>query len=78
MFQPPLVIDIPTGAPRYWFIDMLGLLQLQDTRLIVNWRKSQESDAYPRYPSCLDLDAGTATALHRPWDDGLGHQARRA
>jgi uncharacterized protein (TIGR04255 family) len=32
----------------------LRLLQLQDTRLLVNWRKNGESTSYPRYPSCLE------------------------
>jgi uncharacterized protein (TIGR04255 family) len=40
-------------APRYWFESEHGvhLLQLQQDRLIHNWRKLTSEDVYPRYPS---------------------------
>jgi uncharacterized protein (TIGR04255 family) len=44
------VMDKPE-TPRCWFIDATGnrLIQLQQDRLIHNWRRINESDAYPRY-----------------------------
>lgn len=37
--------------PRCWFLDDAGgqLLQVQQDRLIWNWRKTSDQDAYPRY-----------------------------
>src|SRR5260370_4965058 len=39
-------------TPRCWFIAKGGseLLQLQQDRLIHNWRKRADEDTYPRYP----------------------------
>lgn len=35
---------------RLWFMNKSGrLLQVQRDRLVVNWRKKEEDDAYPRY-----------------------------
>jgi uncharacterized protein (TIGR04255 family) len=38
-------------TPRCWFIDRSGsrLVQLQQDRLIYNWRRVEDSDEYPRY-----------------------------
>jgi uncharacterized protein (TIGR04255 family) len=52
---PPQFIEIgPPARLRYWFVDSAQrrLLQVQDSRLIVNWRKAEASDPYPRYPAC--------------------------
>ena len=40
-------------TPRCWFLDKTGnrLLQVQQDRLIHNWRRVQDDDPYPRYAS---------------------------
>jgi uncharacterized protein (TIGR04255 family) len=45
------VMDKPE-TPRCWFIteDDTELVQLQQDRLIHNWRKRRSDDVYPRYP----------------------------
>ncbi len=49
----PATIQIGIGSPlrRYWFLnDTKGqLVQLQNDKLIVNWRKSNPEMEYPRY-----------------------------
>jgi uncharacterized protein (TIGR04255 family) len=47
-------ISIDFGDPfriRAWFIKASGsqLIQVQDSRFIVNWRRTTEGDAYPHY-----------------------------
>lgn len=42
---------------RYWFLDKKNeiLLQLQNDRIILNWRKINESSSYPRYEELKKL-----------------------
>ena len=42
--------------PRYWFIDATGhfLIQVQQDRLVLNWRKVDDTDEYPRYGELRD------------------------
>lgn len=42
----------PMPEIRCWFLDQTGnrLLQLQNDRLILNWRRVVGTEAYPRYP----------------------------
>jgi len=57
--QQPQTLGPPPGfrlmtrpeTPRCWFVDDAGsrLIQLQEDRLIHNWRRVQEGDSYPRY-----------------------------
>jgi len=56
--MPPALVPAPqiqllTTMPgaRYWFISADGneLLQVQQDRLIHNWRRQSEGDKYPRY-----------------------------
>jgi uncharacterized protein (TIGR04255 family) len=41
----------PLPAVRYWFLNQSGteLVQLQQDRLIVNWREGDAAEPYPRY-----------------------------
>jgi uncharacterized protein (TIGR04255 family) len=47
--------DDAPPLPRLWLINDAGneLVQIQPDRLIVNWRKGAEDEAYPRYTSVL-------------------------
>lgn len=50
---PGLILE-RVGVPhlRFWFMNESGrLIQIQRDRLVVNWRKEREYDAYPRYGS---------------------------
>ncbi len=65
--QPPLPAAVESGSPggpfvqlniglpsmRYWFLSADGsdLVQVQQDRLSVNWRETESSNPYPRYPS---------------------------
>ncbi len=42
-----------TETPRCWFVSEDGteLIQIQQDRLLHNWRKTKEGDGYPRYES---------------------------
>ncbi|MDX3114602.1 TIGR04255 family protein [Streptomyces scabiei] len=65
---PPVVEASPVGGPavqlffgnatdqRLWFIDATGssLVQLQQDRLIVNWREGEPRAEYPRFASVRD------------------------
>lgn len=53
MLASQQLIEIGPHA-RYWFVDSTKrkLLQVQNSRLIVNWKKTEDSDPYPRYPAC--------------------------
>lgn len=48
---PQLEVMMQAPPPRYWFVssDDTRLLQVQPDRLIYNWRKREEGQAYPRY-----------------------------
>ena len=37
-----------TQTPRYWFLNEAGtqLLQVQSTRLVLNWRKNETDEEY--------------------------------
>jgi uncharacterized protein (TIGR04255 family) len=60
----PQTIGTPPGfklmtkpeTPRCWFVDKAGsrLLQLQEDRLIHNWRRVSEGDTYPHYSGIRD------------------------
>ena len=52
------VMDKPE-TPRCWFItkDDTELVQLQQDRLIHNWRKRRSEDVYPRYPKLRETFA---------------------
>jgi uncharacterized protein (TIGR04255 family) len=49
------VMDRPP-SPRLWFLkdDQSELIQVQENRLIHNWRKMGAGDAYPRYERIRD------------------------
>lgn len=49
----PVISFGPPPMNRHWFIsrDRAQLLQVQQDRLIVNWRRISDGDVYPRYPS---------------------------
>ncbi|MHB8528668.1 MAG: TIGR04255 family protein [Caulobacteraceae bacterium] len=46
----------PGQIPRLWFVDETGqqLIQFQSDRLVRNWRKTEETAEYPRYPMMRD------------------------
>jgi uncharacterized protein (TIGR04255 family) len=52
--QPQIAFELvnPFITPRVWFISANGseLLQVQQDRFIVNWRRVRPEDRYPRYP----------------------------
>lgn len=61
---PPLLEASSFGSPsvqmmlnpqdvRHWFLDDAGcnLVQLQQDRLIVNWREGDQAEPYPRFPA---------------------------
>jgi uncharacterized protein (TIGR04255 family) len=53
--RPPFSVEFDRpGHARCWFMDQTKgqLIQVQDTRFIVNWRKSSAAQAYPHYPAC--------------------------
>ncbi|MFB7982475.1 TIGR04255 family protein [Streptomyces vinaceus] len=74
---PPVVEASPAGGPavqvffgntpdvRHWFIDSSGhdLVQLQQDRLIVNWREGEPRASYPRFASVRDNLAARLTDL---------------
>ena len=47
------LIGDPASTARCWFVDETErrLLQVQNGRFILNWRKVQEADVYPHYPA---------------------------
>ncbi len=49
----------PVPAARHWFLSSGGadLVQVQNDRLIVNWRKADSSVTYPRYEHMRELFA---------------------
>ena len=42
----------PRATARYWFLNAAGseLVQVQNDRLLVNWREGEPPNPYPRYP----------------------------
>jgi uncharacterized protein (TIGR04255 family) len=50
------VLEVPPVS-RYWFLNRKGseLIQLQQDRFIVNWRKTDLHDEYPRYEHVEEL-----------------------
>jgi uncharacterized protein (TIGR04255 family) len=50
---------------RYWFLKDSGreLIQIQANRLIVNWRKINDNDSYPRFHSVRDLFSKTLASF---------------
>lgn len=49
----------PVPAARHWFLNDAGtdLVQVQNDRLIVNWRAVDDSETYPRYGHMRELFA---------------------
>jgi uncharacterized protein (TIGR04255 family) len=47
----------PVPSSRYWFLNpaQSELVQLQNDRLIVNWRRTAAGDVYPRYSTIREL-----------------------
>jgi uncharacterized protein (TIGR04255 family) len=61
--------------PRMWFInaDNTQLIQFQPDRILHNWRKTGEGDAYPRYESIKERLFENLEVLDRfLHDEGLG------
>jgi uncharacterized protein (TIGR04255 family) len=54
---PPISIFGPPSQPRYWFEseDGVHLLQVQQDRIVHNWRKREIEQEYPRYESIRGL-----------------------
>lgn len=52
----PASVSFELNCPRTHFIDASDnwVIQLQQDRLLVNWRKMRDSDVYPRFPAVLD------------------------
>lgn len=50
-FAPTLQLLSAFPMPRYWFVTMdeTRLVQIQQDRVIYNWRQMKAADAYPRY-----------------------------
>lgn len=48
---PSIEFTAPPPIPRIWFIDesRRELIQIQQDRFIRNWRRTDDSDQYPRY-----------------------------
>lgn len=55
--SPQIGFEFSTGPPpqRYWFISEDGarLVQVQPDRFFFNWRRTSESDEYPRFRNLL-------------------------
>lgn len=53
------------AMPRTWYVskDATRLLQIQNNRLNVNWRKTAPTDAYPRYENLRELLDHALSAL---------------
>jgi uncharacterized protein (TIGR04255 family) len=47
----PQQLDLSNYLPRMWFIneEQNMLIQLQDNKFFLNWRRMQQEEAYPRY-----------------------------
>lgn len=58
------MVDLPPTR-RSWFIctEPQWLLQLQDDRLVHNWRRVNETDVYPHFETCLERFQSVWTAL---------------
>lgn len=60
-------IELLTTAPvnRYWFINANGseLIQIQQDRIVYNWRKQAEDDVYPRYESIREHFVNTSSRV---------------
>lgn len=54
---PSIQIAIGQSPRRYWFLNKTGdhLIQLQNDRMIVNWRKITKDLSYPRYWSIKEM-----------------------
>lgn len=68
----PLIVIGPPRMPRHvWQSgDESRLLQLQQDRLVVNWRRPAPADSYPRFPSLREELVGRLdelTAFVKPW-----------
>jgi uncharacterized protein (TIGR04255 family) len=60
VLQFPVPFPLGGGPQRYWFIsaDSTRLIQLQPDRLWFNWRRTRETDVYPRYQTLRHEFAG--------------------
>ena len=53
----PVISFGPPPMNRHWFLstDRTRLLQVQQDRLVLNWRRAAGDDGYPRYPTLRDM-----------------------
>jgi uncharacterized protein (TIGR04255 family) len=53
-FEQTDTIDFP--MPRVWFVsaDETGVIQVQHSYFLANWRKAKPTDAYPRYHKVME------------------------
>ncbi len=62
---PTVQLSLSTATPRvrYWFLSDAGsnLIQVQHDRLVVNWRRGDESGLYPRYQHMRNIFRDKAT-----------------
>lgn len=70
-FRVELLQDLP--FPRFWFIsaDQSRLVQVQDDRFVVNWRKQGSDQAYPRYATLRQVLVDDM-ATFEDWLEGEG------
>jgi|SRR5688572_4865148 len=54
----PDAVDATTGLPlpRIWLVGKTGndLIQIQNDRILYNWRKTRSADLYPRFQSVIE------------------------
>lgn len=69
------VVEIPP-LPRLWLLNAAGteMIQVQNDRFIKNWRKTGETDAYPRYELVIKPAFERDLELFRAFvaEEGLG------
>jgi hypothetical protein len=55
-----------TSFPRTWFLSSEGhrLVQVQSDRIVLNWRRLEGSEPYPRYGSLYGVLSDLLTRLH--------------
>ncbi|MSQ73123.1 MAG: TIGR04255 family protein [Betaproteobacteria bacterium] len=67
-FAPGMLIRmnvVPMPFPRLWFVSENGteLVQIQQDRLIFNWRRTKVEDVYPRYEDIREKFEGILDAF---------------
>jgi uncharacterized protein (TIGR04255 family) len=65
-------ISLGPDPSRYWFtsVDKHWVVQVQPDRLVLNWRKAEEHDAYPRYRSVR----ARFLRLYKAFVDSIGEE----